>query len=453
MSTTEAAPTGTDGGFDPQWHLRDNWGPVDDEVTATELEVEGEIPAELDGHYMRNGFNPKDKASAHWFFGHGMVHAFDLRDGTASYRNRYVHTPFNDSGSSEMKPELMMDLTNSPANTNVVRHAGRIWTLEEAHHPWEIDHDLDTIGVDDFGGKVVSAFTAHPKLCPVTGEMLAFGYSVAAPPHLHYYRFSPDGELVQVEPITLPAGVMMHDFNITDSKVVWMDLPACFSMERAMAGESPFFWNPDNGARLGVMPRDGGDADVQWFDIEPGYVVHPFNSYDDGDRIVLDVSRLDTFMNGGFDDISEKGKFWRWTIDLASGSVAEEQMDDRLVDFGRVNDLYVGQKTPYAYGTQLLPNPYCPEIGSQIYKYDLATGEPEIHDMGDLVGGEAVFVGRGPDADHDDGWGMVLAYDPDNDRSELRIINGQDWSGEPAARIFTPQRVPYGAHGNWMPRL
>ena len=70
-----------------------------------------------------------------------------------------------------------MDMTASKANTHVIGHAGKILALEEGHFPYVLDGDLDTVGPTDFGGVLTGSFTAHPKICPVTGELLAFGYS------------------------------------------------------------------------------------------------------------------------------------------------------------------------------------------------------------------------------------------------------------------------------------
>ncbi|MEZ5166736.1 MAG: carotenoid oxygenase family protein [Acidimicrobiales bacterium] len=448
MSTTEADLTTTVDGTPLPWHLQGNYGPVELEVDADDLEVEGVIPAGLDGTYLRNGFNPRTGWSDHWFFGHGMVHRVDIAEGKASYRNRYVRTRFYERGSAQ----LSLDPLDSPANTHVLAHAGRVFALEEAHLPYEITPDLETVGVADFGGAVTGAFTAHPKICPVTGEMLAFGYNPVGPEYLRYYRFSADGELVQSEPITLPAGVMMHDFNITEHHVVWMDLPVVFDLAKAMEGQTPFNWTPENGARLGVMPRDGGDADVRWFDIDPCYVFHPVNSHEEGDRIILTVCRADRAMAAGFDDISAKASLYRWTIDLAAGTVTEELLDERKSDFARVDDRLVGLPARYGYTMALGDNPDNPEMGHEVYKYDLVTGVPEIHHMGAVRGGEPVFVPRTPDAGEDDGWVLLFAYDPEADRGELRIIDARNFGGPPVARVFTPQRVPYGAHGSWLPR-
>ena len=122
---------------------------------------------------------------------------------------------------------------------------------------------MKTVGPLDFDGVLTSSFTAHPKICPETGEMLAFGASVI-PPHLRYYRISADGKMVQVEDITIGGPVMMHDFNITRNHVIFMDLPAVFDMQKAMTGDGmPIGWDENYPSRFGVMPRDGNDSQVK----------------------------------------------------------------------------------------------------------------------------------------------------------------------------------------------
>ena len=274
-------------------HLLGNGRPVTEELTLADLKVTGAIPAELDGRYIRTGPNPMTGTSAHPFFGDGMVHGMRLRDGSAQwYRNRYVQTPFIENPSVDiMDPSVMMDMKASKANTHVFGHAGKILVLEEGHFPYVVDGDLNTVGPTDFDGVLKGSFTAHPKVCPVTGELLAFGYS-AMEPYLRYLRVSAEGKLVQTENITVGGPTMMHDFNVTRNHVVFMDLPAVFDMKLAMSGQLPIRWDDDYPARLGVMPRDGTDAQVKWFDINPCYVFHPMNSYEDGDTIVLDVARF-----------------------------------------------------------------------------------------------------------------------------------------------------------------
>ena len=75
------------------------------------------------------------------------------------------------------------------ANTHVVTHAGRIYALVESSLPTEMHPDLSTVGACDFGGALTTPFTAHPKVCPTTGELLGFGYSLFEP-YLAYLRVS-----------------------------------------------------------------------------------------------------------------------------------------------------------------------------------------------------------------------------------------------------------------------
>ena len=112
--------------------------------------------------------------------------------------------------------------------------------------------------------------TAHPKICPETGELLAFSYFNFKPPYLTYLRISPDGELLQSEGIDIPNMVMMHDFNVTRNHVIFMDLPLVLDLSLLETGV-PFGFNPSAGARLGVMPREGSNTDIRWFEIAPCY--------------------------------------------------------------------------------------------------------------------------------------------------------------------------------------
>lgn len=431
------------------WHLAGNYEPITDELDVDGLEVVGQLPDGLEGTYVRNGFNPRTGWSPHWFFGHGMLHAVELSEGRARYRNRYVRTPFWDDDGSDRS--VLMQPDRSPANTSIVRHDGQWLALEEQHQPYALDDDLNTLGRQDFGGAVTGAFTAHPRTCPITGELLAFGYQLVKEPYLTYYRIGPHGEVLQVEPIDLPNPVMMHDWNVTENNVVFMDLPVRFGLDRAIAGDDPFFFDRDAGARLGVMPRTGSNADVVWYEIDPCYVFHPVSSYEDGDRIVLTVCRSEGVMQGGFDDLGAMAQLWRWTIDRSTGKVKEEQLDDRRSDFPRIDDRRIGQAVRFGYTAELTwEGPAT--IGSELYKYDLATGAAEVHTTTARTRlGEAVFAPAGPDAAEDEGWVLVLAHDEAEGTTELRVIDAQDFSGPPVARVRMPRRIPYGAHGAWLP--
>jgi len=435
------------------WHLQGNWAPVEKELSETDLEIKGEIPKDLSGLFVRNGFNPVSGYSDHWFFGNGMLHGVYLEDGKASYKNRYVRTPYYEDDLNVMSS--FGNLAASPANTHIVNHAGKLLALEETSLPWELNKDLDTIGVEDFEGKLTTAMTAHPRVCPETGEMLFFGYSMMGEPYLNYYRVSKEGKLVQSEAIEIPRPVMMHDWNITRNYVVFMDLPIVSDMDLAVTTGSPFGFKPECGARLGVMPREGNNSDVRWFDIDPCFVFHSFNSFEVDNKIVLYVSRQKEAMVGGFKDIyggeTTVAKLWRWVIDLEKGTVSEEQLDDGACDFPRVNDNRIGLHSDFGYCMQIKTDVESLTFGENLFKYHLESGKRIDHHLGNNVaGGEPVFAPKPGAKSEDEGWVLSLVHERNSRKSKLVIIDAQAFDQEPVAEVIIPQRVPYGAHGSWI---
>jgi carotenoid cleavage dioxygenase len=437
------------------FHLRGNYAPVTEEITVTDLEVTGAIPPSLHGRYFRNGANPITGESDHWFLGNGMLHGVELQAGRATwYRNRYVRTPRwenPDQPLFQMSEDGTVDRVASLANTHIVAHAGRILALEEAHFPWEVDRTLDTVGVFDFAGKLRTPMTAHPKICPVTGELLFFGYDVL-PPYLTYHRVNPAGELVQSEAIDVAGPTMVHDFNVTRNHVIFMDLPVVFDLELAMSGGMPFRWDENYGARLGVLPRTGVGRDIRWYEIEPCYVFHPMNAYEDGaGRLVLDVGRFPKLWGQTSEKFVEQANLHRWVIDPATGTVAESPIDDRPAEFARVADGVVGQRHRYGYMVGTSARDADP-MGQAVIKYEVDTGKSWVHDFGrGRQPGEAVFVADPEGRDEDEGWLMTYVYDAATDRSELVIVDATDMAAAPVARVHLPKRVPFGFHGSWIP--
>ncbi|MCW7942646.1 9-cis-epoxycarotenoid dioxygenase [Streptomyces hygroscopicus] len=425
--------------------LAGNYAPVTDELTAYDLPVTGRIPAELAGWYLRNGPNPADAASGHWFFGDGMIHGVRLEHGRAvSYRNRWVRTRSFTDGARMFDERNHRDLAAGPANTHVIRHAGRTLALVETALPYELTCDLDTKGPHDFGGRLHSAMTAHPKTCPVTGELHFFGYGMLDAPHLTYHRADAAGELVISRPVDVPAPTMLHDFNLTAAHVVFMDLPVVFDVELAIAGGTmPYRWDDGYGARLGVLRRDDPYGEVRWFGIDPCYVFHPLNAYDAPDgTVVVYVMRYPELWRrtGDTVDHRQEAVLWKWTIDPVTGTVREEQCDDRPGEFPRIDDRLTGLDATHGHVT----------CGNSLVRYELATGSATAHDFGPgRTPGEAAFapaddVAGGP------GWLMTYVYDAATDRSDLVVLDAGDLTAAPVATIHLPARVPYGFHGNWL---
>jgi carotenoid cleavage oxygenase len=279
--------------------------------------------------------------------------------------------------------------------------------------------------------------------------MHGFAYWFAEP-YLVYYVVDASGALVRSEPITIPRPVMMHDFAISREHVLFFDLPVVFDLE---VQPFPFRWDDDTPARVGVMPRGGGDSDVQWIDIDPCYVFHPMNAYDDAGSVVVDVPKYETMMqhsrvgpNDGALPVLE-----RWTIDLAAGKVRTEQVDERGQEFPRVNESRLGSRHRYGYTVELVDTRDAFD-SARALKHDFVAGTTAEHDFGPgRSPSELVFVPGADASSEDDGWLVGYVYDAATDRSDLVILDAHDFAGPPVATVHLPARVPFGFHGSWIP--
>jgi len=439
-------------------YLTGAYAPVADEVTAFDLPVEGELPEELCGRYLRNGPNPLgdvDPETHHWFLGDGMVHGVRLRDGRAEwYRNRYVGSTrlAEHSGQPDI-PGPNWNASPSGPNTNVGGFAGTTWALVEAGGcPVELTYELETLGRNDFFGTLPGAFTAHPKVDPATGEVHAMAYAPAQwMDHVQYLVVAPDGKVRKA--LDIPLGMtMLHDMSLTERYAVVYDQPCTLDLELALSGSPfPMRWNPDYGNRLGLLPREGTADDICWVDVPLGYVFHPMNAYDDADgTVVLDLCRYDTMFAGDVQGPFGDGmaRLERWRVDPARRTVSIDVVDERANEFPR----HRGSRTarPYRYGYCASPDP--DEAGGwPTVKHDLQTGQRWELDHGTgRCAGEPVFVARDGGTAEDDGWLLTFVHDVGAGTAELVVIDAADLERGCVARVALPQRVPFGFHGNWV---
>lgn len=443
-------------------YLEGLYAPIRTEYTEFELPVTGSLPPELDGRYLRNGPNPFDEpdpATYHWFTGNGMVHGIRLRDGRAEwYRNRWIRSTGVSEGLGEAPIPGVRHGGMEAANTNVIGMAGRTFAIVEAGgSPVELSDTLDSLCFSDFDGTLPNGFTAHPKRHPGTGRLHAVNYYWARPEVLEYVTVGADGRVERSIDIPVPGNPMVHDCSITDSHLAVYDLPVTFNTEAALAGAPlPYVWDDDYGARVGIMPLDGEAADVQWFEVDPCYVFHPMNAHDDGDAVVLDVVRhprmFDRNRLGPDEGVPT---LWRWRLDRSTGTATEEQLDDRGIEFPRVDERLVGRAHRYGWAssvTQSAVDAGQDLIGDSLVRYDVRSGAVDVIEFGPGRSiGEAVFVPRADDAAEDDGWYLTLVHDRATDRSSLAVLDAGDPTAGPIAEVHLPTRVPVGFHGNWVP--
>jgi carotenoid cleavage dioxygenase len=446
--------------------LRENFAPVYEELEAVDLDIEGELPAELQGTFVRNGPNPRfpPESGYHWFEGDGMVHGVSLDGGAARYRNRFIRT-------SALEQELGVghalwvtgfridgdEQIKNAANTSVVGIGGRAFALLEGGVPYEFDPDtLDTIGPHDFEGRLEGTFTAHPKLDP-NGETVYFGWH---PFHRRIDHGVVDarGALMHRTSFELPVTTMMHDFAITEQYSIFFDHPLKYRLEKIGDGGIPISWEPEAGTRVGVLPRFADGSEIRWFDLPPFYFFHVGNAYEDGETIVFTAARQErtTFagaatIDQGARDSYNSPRLHEWRLDLRTGVAVDHSLDAIGSEFPVIAPGVVGRPNRYIFGAhEAAPTGIRSAMHTGAFKLDRTDGSFDEHLWGDgCFGGENVFVPRPDASDEDDGWLLGYVYDEVADCSEFRILDAHELRAGEIARVRLPQRVPYGFHGAW----
>jgi carotenoid cleavage dioxygenase-like enzyme len=458
---------------------RTNIAPIPFECDAAFLKVSGELPRELNGTLYRNGPNPQfDAPGAHWFVGDGMLHAFHLENGRASYRNRWIRTAkwqaehdagralFGGFGRKLPGTPASASADSGVANTNIIFHGGRLLALEEAHLPTEIEPGtLLTRGACNYDGGIAGPFTAHPKIDPLTGEMVFFGYSAAGPftPTLSFGSVSASGAVTRLDRFEAPYASMVHDFIVTENHLLFPVLPLTGSMARAMAGQPAYAWEPDKGAYVGVMKRKESATDsakgIVWFRGENCYVFHVMNAWEENNRIVADVMQFEEAPlfphpdGSPTDPAKARARLCRWTFDLSGNTdrFTQTYLDDLTGEFPRIDDRRAGMTSRHGWYA-------C--TNSEMSMFAALAGIVHVDGKGSRLGryllppgdtiSEPVFVERGKDAAEGDGFLLAVVWRARENRSDLAVFTATDVEAGPVALVHLGHRVPDGFHGNWV---
>ena len=467
---TMAAPPPVDITADP--HLHGIFAPVVEETDATDLVVEGELPAEIDGLYLRNGPNPRFTPLGSYVFpleGDGMLHGMWLSEGRARYGNRFVRTPAlvaeERAGralwgglmtgflpdEATVGPELAGRPKDLP-DINVVRHGGRLLALAESDCPYALSPELATLGRETFDGALPAGMTAHPKVDPATGEMVVVCYGLEAP-YLTWAVIGPDGRATRrPTPVTgVDRPVMIHDMALTPRFVVVVVAPLYFDMAAAFNGGSMLDWRPEDGTRIALVPRDGGP--VRWADSEAFWSWHSANAHDAEDgTVVLDYVEW-AYPGGMARGGANPGGLARAVIDPVRATMTRRWLaDPGSVEFPRIDDRRIGRAHgTVAVGAKSGRHTLVSGDHDALRWLDTASGTTVTWDAGDLSVGEPVFVPRPGDPDESHGWWVTFAVDRRDEASSFLVLPAADPGAGPVATVHVPTRVPLGLHGAWLP--
>ena len=437
--------------------------PMRSELTLEDLTVTGTIPAGLDGRYLKMGANPvdPDPAGHHWFLGDGMVHGIAIKDGRVQwYRNRWIRSRTAAKALGGIPAPGPRRGRNDTVNTNIVDIGGRAFALVEAgSFPVELSNDLEAQRYNPFDGTLDGSFTGHPHRDPLTGEHHAIAYDGSVWDAVRHVVVSAAGKVVRDVAVPVRHGPCIHDSAFTSKFVVILDLPVTFSMRAVLGGHLfPFRWNPAHRARVGLLPRHGGPADVIWCDIEPCFVFHVANAFDgEGGQVILDVIAYSTMFASGASGSSigldALGRLERWTVDPSTRRIGRRVIDATPQEFPRIDERRFGQGYRYAYTVSVPPDGNPQLTGAtRLYKHDLESDSFRVHDFGDdRVPGEFTFVAANADAGEDEGWLLGLVINTLDQTTDFTILDARSFEAAPVATVRLPHRIPPGFHGNWFP--
>jgi carotenoid cleavage dioxygenase len=461
------------------------------EAELRDLEVEGTVPADLDGVFYRVAPDPQFPpllGDDIWFNGDGMVAMFDFQAGRVDFRQRWVHTDkfqLERAAGRALFGAYRNPLTDDPAvhgrirstaNTNVVFHGGRLLALKEDSPPVAMDAaTLETKGVWTWEGALAGeTFTAHPKVDPATGELIAFGYAARGltTPHIAVYVIDRDGRLTHQTSIQAPYYSMVHDFGVTRDYIVFPIVPIVGSWERLRRGQPHFGWDASLDMYLGVLPRNAHGGAVRWFRSKARFGTHVMNAFNDGTKVHIDMPIAAGNMFPFFPDVTgapfdpptAAANVTRLTVDMASDreDIAFEVLNAAVGEFPRIDDRYATQ--PYRHGylsSQDQSKPF-DTSGSKsatglmmntLVHMDHQSGKTRTYWCGpDASFQEPVFAPKSAAAPEGDGYLLAIVNLLKEHRSSLVVLDACRLDEGPIATVHLPLRLRAALHGNWVPR-
>jgi carotenoid cleavage dioxygenase len=445
--------------------LKGNYEPVHDELSVANLSIIGEIPKDFQGIYMRNGPNPALPQISYTYplDGDGMLHAIYLDEGKASYRNRFVETKGllaeRKAGHAlyggvthpiPVDPKLIgkngdPGPIKNGAFIHIIKHANQYLALWESGSAYEVSAQLQTKGEwCPQSSKQPFHISAHTRVDIKTGALYGFTYELQ-PPYLSFFIINRDGKLIKTIAIDKPYPSMLHDFVLTENHIVFFDCPAVFNTKALATGDNMLQWQRNLGVKIGIINKT--TEVISWIKTEPFFVFHFVNAFEKNNQIIVDYVKHQELNLLNTKNSSNKPMLYRTTIDIDAKSVKHQQLDDRLVEFPRINENFTAKTHRYLY----VPTKNNSKQFNALLKYDLQQGNSLLHDFGDSSEiGEAVFASTNNDIE-DAGYVMLFVYDKKENNSRFVLLNAQDFTAEPAAIIKLPRRVPHGLHGSWLP--
>lgn len=457
--------------------------------------IEGQIPPELQGTLFRNGPGLLDingQRLHHPFDGDGMISRVTFSNGRAHFRNRFVRTAgylaeqkagkilyrgvFGTQKPGGWLANICDFQLKNIANTNVIYWGKKLLALWEAAEPHRLDpHTLETLGQEYFNGVLSEgeAFSAHPRIDPKSHQdggnpcLVNFAIKPGISTKITIFELNSAGEIVRKNAHSIPGFCFIHDFVITPNYCIFFQNPVSFNpipfaLGIRSAGEC-ITVQAKQPTRIIVIPRlpQSGKTGIKILETQSGFIFHHVNAFEVGNDIFIDSICYDSlpevepesdFRQVNF-EANSPGKLWRFQLNLQNQIVQKELINSRCCEFPTIHPENVGRPYRYLYmGATHAATGNAPL--QAILKLDLESGKQQLWSAAPRgFVGEPVFVPRPGSSEEDDGWLLTVVYDAAHQRSDVVILDANDFSKGAIARLHLKHHIPYGLHGSFTPEV
>jgi carotenoid cleavage dioxygenase len=471
------------------------FAPARFEADVYDCEVVGKLPADMNGAFVRLGGDwlyPPNFTDDIPFNSDGYVSMFRFKNGSVDFKGRWVRTerfeknlaakrqlygyyrnPFTDDPSVR---DPAHPARRTVSNTAPLAFAGKLHTLKEDGLPYQIDPEtLDTLGPQDFDGQwKAQTFTAHTKIDPVSGEMVAYGYEATglATNDVFVYTFDPAGRITREARFKVPYVSMIHDVALTQQHVIFPVFGYVTSLERLQAGKEHWVWDSSKPTFFGILPRSSDGRDIRWFKGPERCLVHTLNARTEGNRVILEAPIADSNQFPFFAAIDgvpwdpRKARHFIRRITFNLGSKRESYTEEILIpnqsimDLMRIDPRYLTLPYRYAFaGYNDADRPFDVARAGNLKgrvqncygRFDLRSGQIDSYFAGDAHSlQEPCFVPRTGQGAEGDGYLIGVAANHAEMRSELIIADAQHLAAGDIARVILPFRTSSQVHGIWV---
>ncbi len=446
------------------------------EMDLFDCEVEGDLPTDLDGVFYRVGPDPQYPKPPQYagdipFDGEGHVSMFRISGGHVDYRTRYARNARWKAQHAARRSLFGMyrnPLTDDPsvaglnrgtANTQLFLHHGKLLVFKEDSPPVHMDPlTLETLDEEyTFGGRLESqTHTAHPKIDPVTGGLVSFGYEAGGllSKDINVFETDRAGNITWSVTVEAPYAGMMHDFCVTQDYIVLYLVNMVADMERIEAGGVHFSYDSQTPCYLGVMRRGGDGRDLRWFTGPNLFCTHVMGGWNEGERLIVDMdggegNQFPFFpsLHEPFDPVRGTGYIRRFTVDLSNRGNNRFQAETIFPHItgvlARQDDRF--HTLPYRWG-------YLLATGSNggWALIDHQQGTTQMASVPGYALSEMCFVPRHREAEEGDGYLIGLGSSmTEAGRSNLFLFDTEDIAAGPRAQVRMPFRCVGQVHGFW----